>query len=78
MKILPNESIEWINMSKLDPTGLVFQYEGEIFRAVYKNAVSKVMHLFEAGIVKELIDKGLLINTQISDFAIPGFGLILH
>jgi len=74
MKILPNESIEWLNTSKLDPTGLLFQYEGEIYRAVYKNAVAKVMHLFESGIVKNLIDKGLLIDTRISELAIPGFG----
>ena len=78
MRSLPNESIEWLNTSRQDPTGLLFQYEGEIYRAVYKNAVSKVMHLFEAGIVNDLIDKGLLIDTQIGDFTVSGFGLVLH
>ncbi len=78
MRSLPNQSVEWLNTSRQDPTGLLFQYEGEIYRAVYKNAVNKVMHLFESGIVKGLIDKGLLIDTQIEDFTVSGFGLVLH
>ena len=78
MKIVAKESIEWIETSRLDPTGLLFQYGGEIYRAVYKNAVNKVMHLCESGIVPELIKKGLLIDTRIADFGIEGFGMVLH
>jgi len=78
MKSITKSHIEWINTSKLDPTGLLFRYDGEVYRAVYQQSVNKVKHLFDSGIVRELVAKRLLVETHLTELALPGFGLVLH
>src|SRR5438046_3340106 len=77
MTSLPAGEIEWLRDRQLDLNGRVFRFEGEIYRAIYPQRVEHVRSLFERGIVRELVDEGLLIPSEITDLCLRGFGLVL-
>ncbi|MDI6704397.1 MAG: class I SAM-dependent methyltransferase [bacterium] len=78
MKKLELNDIEWVVESKLDPMGRVFKYNNEYYRAVYPQNVEFVKGLFSNGIIYKLINDSLLIETNITEFELPNYGLILH
>ena len=65
---IPAEEIEWINDSFVDPTGRVFQWRGEIYRMINSNHATFWRHLFDAGIVRELIDEKLLVSSELNGY----------
>lgn len=75
---IPLKSIQWIVDSRLDPTGRIFKYEGEFYRAIYTHATQKVKHLFQSNLIQSLVEKKLLIESEITDLMVPGFGLVIH
>jgi SAM-dependent methyltransferase len=78
MTKIPHEAIKWLYSYGADPTGHIFWYEGEVYRAIRHEAVQKVIHLFETGIVEKLINNKLLVDSKIADIQVPGYSLVLH
>jgi hypothetical protein len=76
-KLAP-ESLRWIGVRFLDPSGRVFIHEGEFFRAIYPRRVQSVQQLFTDGIVDQLVGRGLVIPTTVSKLQVDGFPLVLH
>lgn len=76
MTLHPQE-IDWLRPRTMDPNGRVFRFENEYYRAIFPGRVDHVSSLFEKGIVRELVEQGLLIPTERTDLTIPGYGLIL-
>jgi SAM-dependent methyltransferase len=68
----------WLTGSSLDPTGRAFYHKGEIYRLVRASAVERVRNMFAMGIVSELVDRGLLIASEITDIPAPDGGIILR
>jgi len=77
MKPLNEANLNWQGCRFLDPMGRVFEYEGEFYRAVYSHKVKYTQGLFESGIIDRLVENRLLIETQITDLKLTGYGLIL-
>jgi hypothetical protein len=75
--VIPNQ-VRWIGLRFLDPVGRVFEYEGECYRAIYPESVAFVRELFERRIVQPLMDEGLLVQTEVSQLQLEGFGLVLR
>jgi hypothetical protein len=79
MKMLQQEDIRWIHdvARGVDPAGRVFVCDGDYYRAIFPGAVPFVTSLFDKGIVDRLVEKGLLIDTVMTDHQVDGFGLVL-
>ena len=75
--IMDELKIEYISFSTLDPIGRVFKYKGEIYRGIYKEKVGYVKELLNSGLFKELIAKGLLVETKVTKLTTKTFPLIL-
>ena len=73
----PTDQIHWRGVRFQDPAGRVFEFEGEYFRAIYPASVAHIRGLFEKGIVQPLIERGLLVPTELTPHTLPGFGLLL-
>src|SRR5690349_19754345 len=78
MTSLPSTQLEWLGIRFLDPNGRVFRWEGEIYRAIYPDRVPYVLSLFERGIVAELVERGLLISSELTKLKVEGYGLVLR
>jgi SAM-dependent methyltransferase len=75
--LIPVANVEWLRDRQMDPNGRVFVFEGEIYRAIYPSKTAHVRGLFERGIVEELVAKGLLIATELTDLQMDGYPLVL-
>lgn len=62
----------------IDQMCTLYFYENRIFRGVNDNYISQVKDMFECGLISELIDKKLFVNTWISDVEIEGYKLVLE
>ena len=79
MTTLNPKDLEWIGVRFLDPIGRVFKLGNKYYRAIYPHAVDNVLHFFKSGLVDNLINRGLLIDTAISsDYKVDGFGMVLE
>lgn len=78
MTSLPPDKLRWLGVRFLDPSGRVFEFEGEFYRAIYPDKVAHVRKLFDSGIVARLVERGLLIPTEITPLELSGYGLVLH
>lgn len=61
-----------------DEAGRVFIYKNRIFRGVSGDAAGIVNDLFKQGIAADLIRRGFIPNTWISEIRIKGFPLVLE
>ena len=77
MKELPESDLNWKGVRFLDPLGKVFEYEGEFYRAIYHHKVEYVRSLFSKGIIDRLVQKGLIVETKITELNVEGYGLVL-
>jgi SAM-dependent methyltransferase len=74
---IDSKDVEWRSGS-IDPMGRVFQYQGNIYRAIRQEKTDFVKSLFSSGIISLLVGKKLLIPTEMTSFTMPGYGLILR
>lgn len=77
VRALDEKKALWKGVRFLDPVGKVFEYEGEFYRAVYPHKKNYVQNLFDRGIIDRLIQKGLLVETRITDLRMSGAGMVL-
>ena len=57
-------TIKWNNGSYRDPSNRIFEYDGEIFRAIYGTGEKNYLNIKKSGIIEELISKEFLIHTE--------------
>jgi len=74
---LKRSEVEWIGLRFLDPIGRVFKYNGEYYRAIYCEKGDYVKSLFSRGVVTALIKSDLLVDMDIVDVEMEGFGLVV-
>lgn len=74
---VPLSEISFHPMSFADPGGRVFLWKDQLYRGITYDNVDFIRQLFDEGIVQKLIDKGLLVQTEITDLSLEGYGLVL-
>ena len=62
----------------IDPICNLFFYGKRVLRAVKPAYEEQVQHMFDSGMMQELIDGGLFVETWISDVKIEGFNLVME
>lgn len=75
-KIFPDE-VRYLGFTTLDPVGRPFAYQDQIFRGVYPQSRELVLEVFASGVIQELVESGVFIETELTDFQLDGFALIL-
>ncbi len=72
------QDIQFSNLSVVDDIGRVFFYQNQVFRAIYPASVSAVRQVLESGLIARLSDEKLFPQTQIVDYQVDGFGMVLQ
>lgn len=60
-----------------DPVGRLFWHEGKLFRGIRPKHADFYRGLFERGVIKELVDKGLLVDSWMTEMSTAEFPLVL-
>ena len=74
---IPIEEIAFHPTSFCDRDGRVFWWKGELYRGIAKKSAGFYQKLFEDGIVKRLVEKKFLIETELTDLTLSGYPLVL-
>ena len=72
------DEIEFSTLSIIDDYGKVFFWKNRIFRAIYEDAVGKVIDIFSSGLINELVDNNLFPRSWITDYQLEGYGFVIE
>src|SRR5262245_6474907 len=61
-----------------DPAGRLFWWEGQLYRGISHEKVSFFKQLFQTGIIQELVDRGLLIETEPTPLTVDGYAMVVR
>lgn len=74
---IPLQEVNFHSMSFKDPVARVFWWNQELYRGISEKRAKLYEGLFQDGTVEHLIEKGLLIKTELTPFAMEGYPLIV-
>lgn len=74
----PFPGAQWLTGLVFDPSGRVFLHEGSIYRSIYPSAAERVRQMFSSGLITDLVQRGLLIPTVLTDLKADDGSLILR
>lgn len=74
---IPSEDILFHPTSFCDEDGRVFWWNGELYRGISARYAPLCQKLFDTGVVDSLIRSGFLIETELTDLALPTYPLVL-
>ena len=75
---IPVSEVTFHPHSHGDPAGRLFRWNGELYRGIRAPWVSFFSGLFQTGVVRRLVEQGLLIDTEPTDLSLEGFDLVVH
>jgi SAM-dependent methyltransferase len=76
VQIPPNE-IKLHPASLVDQNGRLFEWRGALYRAVSSQNAPFVQSLFSRGVIDQLYNRGLVVQTEIEPLELEGYDLIL-
>jgi len=74
---IPRNEIKFNPTSYVDPNARVFEWEGEIFRAVSLEKEEFYRRLFESNFFHKLQEKNLIVKTELTNFSLEGFSFVV-
>lgn len=74
---IPPSEVNYHPLSYCDPNGRLFWWQGQLYRGI-KRGGEFYRQLFQDGIPQRLIDKGLLVQTELTDLVLDGYELVLR
>ena len=75
-RIAPSEVKRHL-LSFLDPNGSLFWWHGQLLRGISHSQAELYRRLFHAGVVANLVEKKLLIETELTTFVLEPYDLVL-
>ncbi|HSJ86011.1 MAG TPA: hypothetical protein VK909_02300, partial [Anaerolineales bacterium] len=75
---IPGNEIIHHPHSFADPDGRVFLWEGELYRGIFPVAAPFFRQLAENGILTNLVERGLLVNTELTPLTSSEFSLVFR
>jgi len=78
MQRIPYNEIAFHPTSYADPSGRAFWWRGQLYRAINGERASLYRQLFDKGIVQHLVNKGLLIETELTSLQIDDYEMVLQ
>jgi len=77
-QVIPSNEIGFHPLSFQDEAGRLFEWRGEIYRAIAGSAAPFYRRLFESDAGRELIAERLIVPTEVTPFAVEGYDLVLQ
>lgn len=77
MQDVPIGEAKFNEFSYRDPNGRLFEWRGELYRGITEKFEPLCCRLIGEGIVAELNSKGLMIDTELTQFRMEGYNLIV-
>ena len=74
---IPHDEVIYQGLSFTDYGGKLFKWNGELFRGIYSERASFCRHLFNKDIMRELIEKKLFVETEITPLKCDHYEIIL-
>ena len=74
---IPAGEIDFHPTSFCDEDGRVFWWRGELYRGISSGYAPFCRRLFEEGVVRSLVQQNFLIDTELTNHALPGYALVL-
>jgi Tellurite resistance protein TehB len=65
------------SLSFADPNGRMFWWGSDLYRGIFPARAGFYSHLFDKGIVQQLVEMKLLVETERTDLALECFGLVV-
>ncbi len=76
--IIPTSEIETKYYSANDPVGIVFEWKNEIYRAISHPYRQEIIEILSNPIICKLIDEKWIQKSEITDFCLEGYGLVIR
>ena len=77
-EIIPSNEIQFHPLSFQDEAGRLFNWRGELYRGLSGPSAPFLAQFVEGEAGRELMAAGLLIETEVTGFAVEGFDLVLR
>jgi hypothetical protein len=77
MDRIPFTEVVFHPLSFGDPNGRVFWWNGELYRAITSGRAPLYRDLFANGVVRELFENRLIVDSEVTDFFLEGYDLVL-
>ena len=78
MECIPFDQVTFHPHSYADPAGRVFLWKGQLYRGIRSEWAPFFRRLLQSGVLKELVDHGLLIDTEPTALTIDGFEMVVR
>src|ERR1043166_1328914 len=60
-----------------DPNGRLFEWQGQLYRAIDQRHAAFCRDLFSKGVIDRLSSKGLIVDTELQSLVLDGYELVL-
>jgi hypothetical protein len=78
IRCIPLNQVSFNASSIVDQNGRLFEWQGQLFRAISSKYASFIRDLFLGGTIDQLVNRGFLIETKIAPFVLDGYDLVLE
>src|SRR5688572_32059844 len=75
---IPGNEVEFHPHSFGDPQVRLFRWRGEIYRGISSQHALFYRRLFEDKVIERAVDKGLLIDSELTELVVDGYELVVH
>jgi SAM-dependent methyltransferase len=76
--VIPSDSITFAPSSYMDPQGRVFFWNDGIYRALTSQGAKLYPDFLESQTCKQMMASGALVSTEVTDYSLEGFRLVLR
>ena len=77
MKQIANNELAFHSLSFNDENGRLFEWQGDIYRAIPAHQAPLYQNLLEREVIEELVSNGLLIDTELTSLKVENYALVL-
>ena len=78
MARIPASEVTFHPHSHGDPAGRLFLWEGELYRGIRSQWAPFFTQLFQNGVIQRLVDRGLLIESELTPLRLDGFDVVVR
>lgn len=76
-KQITNDEVAFHSLSFCDYNGRLFKWQGKLYRAIPAEQTSLYQDILQKGIVRELVAKKLLIETELTSLTVENYAIVI-
>lgn len=75
---IPSAELRFHPHSFADDAGRLFRWNGQLYRGIRSKQAGFFAQLFRDGVVRSLIERGLLVDTELTDLSVDGYAMVVR